>query len=63
MLQKSLSKKLLTNVLSVYFLLTFVVTCGQVLAEFVNTKDYIRDELSTLQKTFSRKMLPVKRQT
>lgn len=56
MLQKSLSKKLLTNVLSVYFLLTFVVTCGQVLAEFVNTKDYIRDELSTLQKTFSRSL-------
>jgi len=56
MLQKSLSKKLLTNVLSVYFLLTFVVTCGQVLAEYVNTKDYIRDELSTLQKTFSRSL-------
>ena len=27
MLQKSLSKKLLTSVLSVYFLLTFVVNC------------------------------------
>ncbi len=53
MLQKSLSKKLLTNVLSVYFLLTFVVTCGQVIAEYVNTKSYIRDELTTLQKTFS----------
>ncbi len=56
MLQKSLSKKLLTSVLSVYFLLTFVVTCGQVLAEYVNTKDYIRNELSTLQKTFSRSL-------
>ena len=56
MLQKSLSKKLLTSVLSVYFLLTFVVTCGQVLAEYVNTKDYIRDELSILQKTFSRSL-------
>lgn len=56
MLQKSLSKKLLTSVLSVYFLLTFVVTCGQVLAEYLNTKDYIRDELSTLQKTFSRSL-------
>ncbi len=56
MLQKSLSKELLTNVLSVYFLLTFVVTCGQVVAEYVNTKDYIRDELTTLQKTFSRSL-------
>ena len=56
MLQKSLSKELLTNVLSVYFLLTFVVTCGQVIAEYVNTKDYIRDELTTLQKTFSRSL-------
>ena len=44
MLQKSLSKRLLTSVLSVYFLLTFVVTCGQVLAEYLNTKDYIKDE-------------------
>jgi signal transduction histidine kinase len=56
MLQQSLSKTLLTSVLSVYFLLTLVVTCGQVLAEYVNTKDYIRDELATLQKTFSRSL-------
>ncbi|WMO12735.1 sensor histidine kinase [Pseudoalteromonas piscicida] len=56
MLQKSLSKKLLTNVLSVYFLLTFVVTCGQIVAEYVNTKDYIRNELTMLQKTFSRSL-------
>lgn len=56
MLQKSLSKKLLTSVLSVYFLLTFVVTCGQVIAEYVNTKDYIKDELTILQKTFSRSL-------
>lgn len=56
MLQTSLSKKLLTNVLSVYFLLTFVVTCGQVVAEYVNTKDYIRNELTMLQKTFSRSL-------
>ena len=53
MLQKSLSKRLLTSVLSVYFLLTFIVTCGQVIAEFYNAKDYIRNELTTLQKTFS----------
>ncbi|MBQ4833907.1 sensor histidine kinase [Pseudoalteromonas sp. MMG010] len=56
MLQKSLSKKLLTRVLSAYFLLTFVVTCGQVIAEYVNTKDNIRSELTTLQKTFSRSL-------
>ncbi|MEO2268070.1 ATP-binding protein [Pseudoalteromonas pernae] len=53
MLHNSLSKKLLTSVLSVYFVLTFVVTCGQVFAEYFNTKSYIRDELHTLQKTFS----------
>ncbi|RZF88059.1 HAMP domain-containing protein [Pseudoalteromonas sp. CO325X] len=53
MLHNSLSKKLLTSVLSVYFLLTFVVTCGQIFAEYLNTKNYIRDELQTLQKTFS----------
>ncbi|MFY8273512.1 ATP-binding protein [Pseudoalteromonas sp. SSDWG2] len=53
MLHNSLSKKLLTNVLSVYFVLTFIVTCGQVFAEYFNTKSYIRDELQTLQKTFS----------
>ena len=53
MLHNSLSKKLLTSVLSVYFVLTFVVTCGQIFAEYFNTKSYIRDELQTLQKTFS----------
>ncbi|WP_462159270.1 ATP-binding protein [Pseudoalteromonas sp. GB56] len=53
MLHNSLSKKLLTSVLSVYFVLTFVVTCGQIFAEYFNTKSYIRDELHTLQKTFS----------
>lgn len=56
MYQKSLSAKLLTRVLSVYFVLTFIVTCGQVFAEYVNTKDFIRSELSTLQKTFGRSL-------
>ena len=56
MLQKSLSKKLLTNVLSVYFLLTFLVTCGQVVTEYINTKNYIQNELTMLQKTFSRSL-------
>lgn len=53
MLSKSLSKRLLTSVLSVYFVLTFIVTCGQVIAEYHNSKDHIQNELSTLQKTFS----------
>lgn len=53
MQQTSLSKKLLTSVLSVYFLLTFVVTCGQIFAEYYNAKEYIRNELNTLQKTFN----------
>lgn len=50
---KSLSRKLLTSVLSVYFLLTFIVTCGQIFAEYFNTKSHITGELNTLQKTFS----------
>ncbi|WP_018692104.1 ATP-binding protein [Algicola sagamiensis] len=50
---KSISRRLLTNVLSVYFLLTFIVTCGQIVAEYLNTKNLINDELAMLQKTFS----------
>lgn len=50
---KSLSRKLLTTVLSVYFLLTFAVTCLQVFAEYINSKNHIAGELVTLQKTFS----------
>lgn len=53
MQQKSLSKKLLTKVLSVYFILTLVVTVGQVFAEYYNAKNYIKNELSTLQQTFA----------
>ncbi|WP_423185603.1 sensor histidine kinase [Alishewanella sp. d11] len=53
MQQQSLSKKLLTKVLSVYFLLTLFVTFGQVFAEYFNAKNYIKNELSTLQQTFS----------
>lgn len=53
MQQQSLSKKLLTKVLSVYFLLTLVVTLGQVFAEYYNAKNYIKNELSTLQQTFA----------
>lgn len=53
MQQKSLSRKLLTKVLSVYFILTFVVTLGQIVAEYFNTKNHINGELETLQQTFS----------
>ncbi len=53
MQQKSLSRKLLTKVLSVYFILTFVVTLGQIVAEYFNTEDHINGELATLQQTFS----------
>ena len=49
----SISRKLLTRVLSVYFVLTFIVTCVQIGAEYVNTKSHINSELLTLEKTFS----------
>ncbi len=49
----SISRKLLTRVLSLYFVLTFVVTCVQIGAEYVNTKSHINSELLTLEKTFS----------
>ncbi|EHR40133.1 sensor histidine kinase [Alishewanella jeotgali] len=51
--QVSLSKKLLTKVLSVYFLLTLIVTLGQIAAEYYNAKNFIKNELSTLQQTFA----------
>lgn len=50
---KSLSRKLLTTVLSVYFLLTFAVTCFQIVGEYITSKSHITGELVTLQKTFS----------
>jgi len=49
----SISRKLLTRVLSFYFVLTFIVTCGQIAAEYYNTKSHINSELLTLQNTFS----------
>lgn len=49
----SISRKLLTRVLSVYFILTFIVTCGQIVAEYFNTKSHITNELLTLEKTFT----------
>lgn len=50
---KSISRRLLVSVLSVYFVLTFAVTCIQVVAEYTTTKNYISDELRTLENTFS----------
>ena len=49
----SISRKLLTRVLSVYFVLTFIVTCVQIGAEYINTKSHINSELLTLENTFS----------
>ncbi|MBQ1784785.1 MAG: sensor histidine kinase [Gammaproteobacteria bacterium] len=49
----SLSRKLLNQVLSIYFILTLVVTAGQILAEYANTKNHVKQELITVQRTFS----------
>ncbi|WP_100644014.1 sensor histidine kinase [Alteromonas facilis] len=49
----SLSRKLLTRVFSVYFVLTLVVTVTQIIAEYASTKGQIEDELQTLRSTFS----------
>lgn len=48
-----LSKKLLTRVLSVYFVLTLIVTVGQIFTEYLSTKNHIESELQTLKNTFS----------
>ncbi|WP_019029386.1 sensor histidine kinase [Colwellia piezophila] len=49
----SISRKLLTRVLSVYFILTISVTGIQIIAEYINTKSDINSELLTLEKTIS----------
>lgn len=49
----SLSRKLLNQVLSFYFILTVTVTAGQVFAEYINTKRHVTHELLTVQRTFS----------
>ncbi len=53
MKRTSISRKLLTRVLSVYFILTISVTGIQIIAEYFNTKSHINSELLTLQKTIS----------
>ncbi len=50
---KSISRKLLTRVLSFYFILTVGVTGIQIIAEYFNTKNHINSELLTLEKTIS----------
>lgn len=50
---KSISRKLLTRVLSFYFVLTLSVTGIQIIAEYFNTKNHINSELLTLEKTIS----------
>ncbi|MCF2950030.1 ATP-binding protein [Paraglaciecola aquimarina] len=50
---EGLSKKLLARVLSVYFILTLLVTAGQIFSEYVNAKSHIEGELQTLKNTFS----------
>ncbi|MDP5028891.1 MAG: ATP-binding protein [Paraglaciecola sp.] len=52
-IKQGLSKRLLARVLSVYFVLTLVVTVGQVFAEYLNAKRHIESELQTLKNTFS----------
>lgn len=50
---QSISKKLLSKVLSVYFILTLCVTGIQIVAEYFNTKNHIKSELLTLEQTIS----------
>ncbi|MFD2164676.1 sensor histidine kinase [Thalassotalea euphylliae] len=49
----SISRKLLSRVLSLYFLLTLIVTGVQIFAEYFNAKSHINSELLTLEQTFS----------
>ena len=53
MVTTSISRKLLSRVLSLYFVLTFIVTGVQIIAEYYNAKSNINSELLTLEKTFS----------
>ena len=52
-MKQGLSKKLLARVLSVYFVLTLIVTTGQIFTEYLNAKSHIEGELKTLKNTFS----------
>ena len=50
-IKTGLSKKLLTRVLSVYFILTVIVTVGQIFTEYLSTKNHVEGELQTLKKS------------
>ena len=50
---KSISSSLLTRVLSVYFVLTFIVTAVQIGAEYFDTKRILIAELQNQQRTFN----------
>ncbi|EKE87609.1 sensor histidine kinase [Idiomarina xiamenensis] len=49
----SISRALLTRVLSAYFILTFLVTCIQIAGEYFDTKGMLVAELENQQHTFS----------
>ncbi|WAJ70908.1 sensor histidine kinase [Catenovulum adriaticum] len=49
----SLSRKLLTQVLTIYIALTVIITAVQIISEYYITKEHIQDELVVLQKTVS----------
>lgn len=53
MATSSISRSLLTSVLSVYFILTFIVTCVQVVGEYFDTKRVLVEELQNQQLTFN----------
>ncbi|MEX1221069.1 MAG: ATP-binding protein [Idiomarina sp.] len=53
MATSSISRSLLTSVLSVYFILTFVVTCVQIVGEYFDTKRVLVEELQNQQLTFN----------
>lgn len=50
---KSISSSLLTRVLSVYFVLTLIVTAVQIGAEYFDTKRVLIAELQNQQSTFN----------
>ena len=54
---KSLSRKLLYRVLSIYFVLTLVVTGVQIMANYLTTKHYITAELQTIRNTFASSLM------
>lgn len=49
----SLSRKLLTQVLTIYIALTVIITTMQIISEYYITKNHIQDELALLQRTVS----------